>query len=422
MHARASLALLVVSSALALTACDGGSASGKLPCDVEAVLKSNCQSCHAATPKFGAPMPLVTYADLTADAKSDASKKVYELVGERIHDDAHPMPQAPNPRLDAADTAALDEWIADGAPAASEDCGSGGAGGFGPTPISCTPDLALEPATSFTMPTNTDDIYICYGFDVSSDQKRQVTAFVPRVVNPKIVHHIVLFESDAPVPAEPTPCSLSGAQNSRIVSVWAPGGEAFELPKEAGIPLEGTTHYMVQVHYNNLTHLVGETDNSGFDLCTTTDLRPNDADILAFGTFNFEIPAHGSLDVTCNFTIPAGFPPTHVIGVMPHMHKLGTAIATVIQPAGGGPARDLGGRVPWDFNSQYWSKYDEVVQGGDSVKTQCAWSNNTDQAVTWGEDTEDEMCFSFTAYYPKITVAQWQWALPSYISQCLPTQ
>lgn len=87
------------------TVAPGGSA---LPCDVDAVLAKNCRQCHSSPPSFGAPMPLLTLADLRGEAKSGGGKKVFERVGVRIHDDAAPMPQAPNPRLSPADTATLD--------------------------------------------------------------------------------------------------------------------------------------------------------------------------------------------------------------------------------------------------------------------------------------------------------------------------
>ena len=44
---------------------------------------------------------------------------------------------------------------------------------------------------------------------------------------------------------------------------------------------------MVQVHYANPTHAPGHLDASGFDVCTTAQLRPNDAGIMAFGTMSF---------------------------------------------------------------------------------------------------------------------------------------
>lgn len=116
----------------ATTGAGGAVATPDLPCDVDDVLKANCQSCHGATPTFGAPMPLVTLADLEAPAVTSAAKKVYELVGTRTHDDLHPMPQAPNPLLNAADQKVIDDWIAGGAKAGTTDCGSGGAGGAAP--------------------------------------------------------------------------------------------------------------------------------------------------------------------------------------------------------------------------------------------------------------------------------------------------
>ncbi|MFT3767195.1 MAG: peptidylglycine alpha-amidating monooxygenase [Minicystis sp.] len=420
--------LLSLSSTLALVACNGdggtsgsgsgaGTASG-LPCDVDKILVDHCQQCHGATPSFGAPMPLVTHADLVAPAKTDATKKVYELVAKRTHDTAAPMPQPPNAPLDAASQKILDDWITAGAPSSSDKCNNGGGTGGGVP--SCTPDTKLHPTASYTMPADANDMYICYGVDVTVSAKRHITSFIPYIENSKIVHHIVLFQSDASAPPGPVPCSFGGSM-SRIVAVWAPGNPGFSLPQEAGLPLEGTAHYVLQVHYNNIQHLSGETDASGFDLCTTDELRPNDADVLAFGTENFNVPAHGSLDVSCDFQVPEGSGSYHVIGAMPHMHKLGTVIETKNIPGGTGAPVDIGSRDPWNFDTQYWTPLDQVVQAGDTVRTRCAWTNPSDQAVHFGENTEDEMCFTFELYYPKIESPNWNWSIPSFISKCSPT-
>jgi hypothetical protein len=401
----------------------GGAEATDLPCDVDAVLEANCRSCHGATPTFGAPMPLVTLANLNAPALSDASRKVYELVGTRTHDDAHPMPQPPAARLGTADQKVLDDWIAAGAKAGATECGSGGAGGGGTgggSPLSCVPDVHVVSTTAYTVPKDVGDIYICYGVDVTEAKKRHITAFMPKVDNAKVVHHILLFQSDTATAAGPVACSIGGAADWRLVSVWAPGGGGFELPPEAGFPLEGTTHYIIQVHYNNLQHLEGEKDASGFDLCTTDQLRPNDADIMAFGTVKLTIPAQGTLDTTCKFKVPALAPTIHILNAMPHMHKFGTALSAFNEPISGAPVK-LVGRDPWDFNSQYWTPIETVISPGDTVSTRCAYKNPGSTDVTWGEDTEDEMCFAFAAYYPRITSTQWKWNLPSLLSKCAPT-
>jgi cytochrome c551/c552 len=407
----------------------GGSGSGGLPCDVDAILQAHCQQCHAPKPVFGAPMPLVTWDDLHAPLKSDASKKVYEQVGVRIHDDKNPMPQPPNPRLSDADASVLDTWIAAGAPKGSGDCGgtggSGGGtgtGGTGGAGLSCTPDVKLQAATPWVMPKDTTDIYVCYGVDLTFDKKRQAIALAPLIDNATIVHHMLLFSAKSSYGSTPKPCS--GSNMGALIGVWAPGGGALELPPEAGYPLDGTAHFVLQVHYSNLMHLDGQKDLSGYQLCTTDQLRPNDADILAFGTWQFTVPAQGSADITCDLTLPGVTPTLHGIAGMPHMHKLGKALSTTLHKADGSPDVDLGTANPWNFQSQVWTMLGDnaVLKPGDKVSTRCAWDNPTSSDVHFGETTSDEMCFGFLMYYPRIAVQGWQWGAPAAGSTCQPTK
>lgn len=402
----------------------GGSGAGTmlLPCDVGVVLEAHCQSCHGEKPSFGAPMPLVSYADLVAPAKSDPTKAVYELVSARIHDDAKPMPQAPNPRLDADATAILDAWLAAKAPAATESCANptsttatSGAGGSAPA---CTPDLKLH-AEPWTMPKDTGDAYVCFGVDVTVAKKQQIIGIYPGIDNPTIVHHMLMFDMPKAVSPTPTLCD-GGSMGGRLVGVWAPGGAGLDFPAEAGLPLEGTRHYMVQVHYSNLNHLEGEKDASGFDLCTTSELRANDADIVAFGGMTFTVPAQGKLDLTCDLLLPKGTADLHVFSGMPHMHRLGTGISATLLPTSG-PQVDLGTRTPWDFDAQYWSANVATLKAGDTVRTRCQWENTTSTNVGFGPKTSDEMCFAFAAYWPKVDSLS-NWELPALLAKCAKTQ
>lgn len=404
--------------------------SGSIPCEVEQVLADRCRQCHGAQPAYGAPMSLVTYADLVAPAKSDPSKKVYELVLDRIHRDDRPMPPAPNERLADRETSALDAWLKDGAPSRDTACPADAADGGGPgssstptttTPLSCTPDVTMLPAGAWSMPETTDDEYVCYGFDVTTGEKRHLVAIAPKIDNTKIVHHLVLFQSPSAYSTTPKPCDDANSLGWRIVYGWAPGGGNFVFPPEAGYPQEGTTHYVVQIHYNNVRHLTGQTDKSGFDFCTTNQLRPNDADSFVFGTTDFTIPAHGKLDLTCSFRLPAQTPPIHVFSAFPHMHQLGTTISTVQLPGGSGAPVDLGAKSHWDFQDQTYVPVAADLKGGDVVNTRCAWDNPTDKSVSFGPYTEDEMCFSFTMYYPRINASGWSWMLPAEAAQCSPT-
>jgi cytochrome c551/c552 len=429
---------LFLAAPLALMACsspratatggnpDGGGTTQYLPCDVDSVLARNCRSCHSNPPQFAAPMPLVTYADLRAIAPADpdttgTNVPVYQAVEQRINDNAAPMPQPPNPRLNAADTATLDNWVDAGAPPGTAACAPVDAGTDSSVALECTPDEILSPPTPWAMPQDTDDVYVCYGVQLNLTSTRQVIGMEPRVDNHSIVHHMLLYQADTPQSPTPTACSLGGATDWRIVYGWAPGGQPFNMPPTVGFDEDSTTNYVVQVHYNNINHLAGQTDTSGFDLCSTTQLRPNVADVMAFGTTNFTIPANAKLDITCSLQVTLPLGPLHMFSAFPHMHQLGTLIETTQLPGGQPPPVGMGAQLNWNFQNQLWFPIDTIVNEGDTINTRCAWNNTTSSPVSFGPYTEDEMCFSFTMYYPKITSPQWEWGIPAYLSTCSPT-
>ena len=91
---------------------EGGSAGAGLPCDVAQLLASKCAGCHSAKPS--APMALVTFADLTAPARSDPSRRVFEVALERITSADRPMP--PSAPMAEADVATFAAWARAGAP------------------------------------------------------------------------------------------------------------------------------------------------------------------------------------------------------------------------------------------------------------------------------------------------------------------
>jgi Copper type II ascorbate-dependent monooxygenase, N-terminal domain/Copper type II ascorbate-dependent monooxygenase, C-terminal domain len=406
-----------------------GVVPGKLPCDVDKVLADNCRRCHSDPAEFGAPTPLVTMTDLHRASATNKEKKNYELVPLRIDDDVKPMPPYPNARLSAADRSILATWAAAGAPAGTvAECGN-------KPPvvdpgITCKPGLSIGPATPYAMAAASGDQYVCYGVELSTPTATHVVGFAPRIENTKIVHHVVLFEASTAYSTTPTPCSAGGSLQWRMVMGWAPGGKGLEMPAEAGFPLktdaQGKTHYVVQMHYSNPQGLAGQTDKSGFDLCTAPP-RKYEADVMAFGTQAIDIKA-GQTDYEkiCSVTIPQQLAGLHLFAAMPHMHKLGTEMKTELLAGGpSGASSDLGTMATFSFDTQAWlgikgapGETGVITKVNDVIKTRCAWKNTTGQPVKFGENTANEMCYSFTIYYPKVAAPVWSWATPSVTSQC----
>ena len=100
-----------------------------------------------------------------------------------------------------------------------------------------------------------------------------------------------MYEAPDSYSSTPTPCDAGASLAWRAVYAWAPGVKALELPPQAGFPVSSSgTHYVVQMHYSNPQGLAGETDATSFAVCTSPP-RQYEADVMAFGTQDIDIPA-----------------------------------------------------------------------------------------------------------------------------------
>jgi hypothetical protein len=101
------------------------------------------------------------------------------------------------------------------------------------------------------------------------------------------------------------------------------------------------------------------------------------------------------------------------------MHSRGTLISTQLETEGG-PV-DVGTRSPYTYNNQYWTSTEATAHAGDKVETRCVWKNPGTADVKYGETVNDEMCSSFTVYYPRVVASGWSFTDPETTSQCHPT-
>lgn len=105
----------------------GGSAQAgtgnMLPCAVDQLLQTRCRDCHGATPTQGAPMSLVTWADVTARAADTPGSTYAQLSLMRMMNAGDPMPPAPDPLATPTEISAFKAWIDAGTPMGS--CTSG---------------------------------------------------------------------------------------------------------------------------------------------------------------------------------------------------------------------------------------------------------------------------------------------------------
>jgi Copper type II ascorbate-dependent monooxygenase, C-terminal domain len=404
----------------------GGSATpapvaGTLPCAVSNALVMNCQKCHGSTTAFGAPMSLVTYADLQKPAVSNASKKVYEMAVTRLADKANPMP--PGGMISDADRATLTTWFSAGAPAAAgseSTCDTSTVraphdeayfkAGLTPLPGETCFDLQVHGGqtdgdkTVYSVATG--EHYEQFYFKVPWGADDVMTRYGGKFDNLKVVHHWLLFTSNkaaTQVGTHETTIGTTLGDSSQLIAGWAVGGDNVVFPPDTALELSTTGILNAQWHFNNTTG-AETTDSSTIQVCTMKrTARKNIASLTFLGTENFNgpigMPAKTMSKFSGSCTNDSNAPIT-IIGFNPHMHKLGRHMFTTIMRASG--TMETVFDKDFDFNNQVTYILDTplVLQPNDVINSTCTFDNETNAAVPFGPSTTQEMCYNFTMSYP----------------------
>lgn len=402
---RGAAGLFVAASAAGCGGAEPSAASGaSLPADVARVIQASCASCHASAPRFGAPMPLVTYADTQRAALSAPARRVWQLMGERVHDPVRPMPAT---RLSAPDLAVIDAWVAAGAPGCTGPaCGTVNVGeGPGPVRLPCTPSHAFAAHADgaqggFTVPAGAGNLQKCFAFRSPFTTPTQATAFGPRIDNSAVLHHMILFATDAPLTdGAAFDCDGNMPRDARFVTGWAPGNRGTVMPADVGMELSGApSFFILQVHYWNTTSAPA-VDASALQMCTTTELRAHAAAITTLGSLDIAIPPRATDHAVTGECTPRITEPVHIIGSGPHMHRNGAALRTEILRGSGAPEM-LVDVATYSFDAQVNYPSDTLVMPGDRLRTTCRYRNPGARTIYFGERTEDEMCFNFVLAWP----------------------
>jgi Copper type II ascorbate-dependent monooxygenase, C-terminal domain len=364
-------------------------ASVSMWCDVQRTLDSRCTACHNEQKAAGAPMSLKTYADLQAPAYSDRTKKVFQVVGVRVHDTLKPMP--PQEKLTAAQLSGIDAWVAAGAPAGADPTCAGGV----PTP-----------QVEDTWPEHCDAVYkILAAADgrkntvaARSESHPQIAVRAPwgrervqaiawRAItdNTKVLHHWILY-----------------GPSREFLFGWAPGKDQNEpLPPDVGVFLP-SSNMTLDVHYNNASGTQAEQDASGVEICVLKEanFRPKTATVTnRLQSSLISIPPH-AVDHEITGTCTHSGMPVRLLSASPHAHRTAHHMKFTVVKANGMTISMHDDKFNFEEQTTYAMRPPVVIEAGDRIVTTCTFTNDTDRVITFGENTGNEMCFNFALYEP----------------------
>jgi hypothetical protein len=393
--------------------------SAGVPCEVASVVSKNCTLCHAASVRFGAPMPLMTLADFHADAILTKGKKVFEVTPERINatDIKRRMPPASSAAVVAPELAMFTTWLQGGAKGVPNACPITDAmppttgvdtmmPGMGKPPTSmghasidpieyADPDLKCYKFLAHAQGDKTKPYmksagqqYINFGFKAPWTAKQYSRAIKLAIdPNSKVIHHWLLFKT--PSASDGSIAVGSGAHGSSDILLhgWAPGASPIYLDPDLGMLLESNAGYTLEIHYYNETGGPSP-DMSGAEVCVTPKIPAHEVALSWVGTDSI---AGTSAQGTCN---PRNQQPVHIIAAQPHMHLKGNHMKVVVNRAGG--MKETIHDMPFDFEYQRYYVLDTTLMPGDTMTTSCNYS----APATFGSATENEMCYFFSLHWP----------------------
>jgi hypothetical protein len=368
-------------------------------------------------------MSLTTLADFHALAL-DKKHEVYETVSDHLHGKTSLMPPPPNAQLSSEELKTFGTWLADGAHAvATGDACSSSEVDAGTAPVysvSSDPPADCEDFYEFHAHDKSDpkdqsayqlaasqpgeNSYLCIYFDPPYAKDASTLWIESLVDNSKVVHHWILYGSDNLTKPAGTvePCGAAIA-NAFFIAGWAPGGGNFALPDdvELDLPRGDKAGLVLQIHYYNPDGKAAK-DKTGLRMCTAkSGTRKHEAGVTYTGSEGICLHPGDKKVVsgTCDPRDDMG--DIHIIGVSPHMHKLGRRMKITVQRANG--KQETLHDEPFDFTSQtYYPLPPEkwILHPGDRLQTDCYYENDGTSAVHFGERTQDEMCYGFVTSWP----------------------
>lgn len=172
------------------------------------------------------------------------------------------------------------------------------------------------------------------------------------------------------------------------------------FPPGVGLKLPAGTLVGIQLHtFNSTDQPLSGTSGAEF-LDVAPDSITAEADAMLAGGATILLPPGETTTATGTCTITA---PQTVFAVAPHMHTYGVHLKTTATI--GGVERVLHD-APYDFEHQPIIPIEPIeLAPGDTIQTECTWTNTSTETVVHGSSSTEEMCLTSLFRYPALGIS-----------------
>jgi hypothetical protein len=247
----------------------------------------------------------------------------------------------------------------------------------------------------WTLPAGKGDTYYCVYATVPRDM--YIKAFKPLI--PLGTHHTVLTLFSGSSPADGIHLCNVGTNGQSMIYGSGVGSPDFVFPQGVGLHLKAGQRLLLNLHLYNAS----DDPISGRSGTLVQEAMPGEIQnfaeiVLAGPTLTLQVPSGVSEQSgSCNLSQITD-EPIHVFSLSQHMHKTGTNLRSVITR---GQDQIVLQDVAYNFEEQAFQLVNPHVTllPTDRLTTYCKY-NNPGPAKTFGDSSDDEMCFTDLFYYP----------------------
>jgi hypothetical protein len=202
------------------------------------------------------------------------------------------------------------------------------------------------------------------------------------------IHHVFLSRTLAPEPEGLSECDVIFKQTWLPMFVTGKGSTSLEYPSGAASVLHKGTQIVLQLHLLNAlpndAHVTGSVK-----MRISTATNPDPVAIYAFGTQKISLPPLAKTDVVDVCTPSAD---VQAFATLAHLHRLGTALHFSVEQDDG-TMKEVVTRDPYSFDNQFIEQNAILAPKGKKTQITCSYNNATKDTVTFGESSNDEMCY-----------------------------
>lgn len=245
---------------------------------------------------------------------------------------------------------------------------------------------------SWSLQPGQNDTYRCVRLTLTED------TFVTNIsaVAPPGTHHTVLSIASGAA-AGPDGEQNCGVNTLGMVMLYASGvgTSPLDFPSGVGLRLAAGTQIHLNLHLYNTTDEVLSGESAILVKKSATQPAILAENVFA-GTLQINIPPMTTRTVTGGCTANRNYT---LFAVWPHMHQVATH--QKVELIRGGTPQILHDRA-FNFAEQnYYLQSPEIqVQQGDQIRVSCTYNNTTDRTITFGDSSDQEMCFAGLYRYP----------------------